>query len=429
MSADIRGNATASVSGDELTPGEHLRAEIERLGLDQVAVSQATGVSRQTINNIVNGRQPISRAMAGKLGRLTGRSSDYWLRGTFSRAGTARRRAKPAGESARPLGVGVLVNHQIARAVQDGIIDIDPFDEANVQPASIDLTLDDFIITTTGEKIDVTDGQVFALGAGRAVNVSTREWIALPRDYIGRVGAMTSLASLGIMTSHGFQVDPGFEGNLQFCIFNAGGRDFDLRGGMPIISLEIMPLSATPTYDEKAARHLDEARDRDKVVALFRNDDVCDSLIRDEIGRFAKVEMRGDEAEARIPELGVEFSGASEEAALAAVVRAALNGLKTVRDHPAAARDDREKYVTFFGTMADRLHLDAEQARRAVASLGLTAGHEEAPIVTLRDGSEAMLQLPTSATRISLRHLARQLREDPADLVLMLAGLRPHGSP
>ena len=427
MSADIRGNATASVSGDELTPGEHLRAEIERLGLDQVAVSQATGVSRQTINNIVNGRQPISRAMAGKLGRLTGRSSDYWLRAAFPRAGAARRRAKSTGESVRPLGVGVLVNHQIVRAVQDGIIDIDPFDETNVQPASIDLTLDDFIITTAGERIDVTDGQVFALEVGRAVNVSTKEWIALPRDYIGRVGAMTSLASLGVMTSHGFQVDPGFEGNLQFCIFNAGGRDFELRGSMPIISVEIMPLSATPTYDEKAARHLDEARDREKVVTLFRND-VCDKLIRDEVRRFAKVEMRDGEAEARIPELGVEFSGASEEAALAAVVRAALNGLKTVRDHPAAARDEREKYVTFFGAMADRLHLDGEQARRAVACLGLATGHDEAPIVTLRNGSQAMLQLPTPSTGISLRHLARQLREDPADLVLMLAGLRAYGS-
>jgi deoxycytidine triphosphate deaminase/addiction module HigA family antidote len=428
MSAAIRGNATAGVSGDELTPGEHLRTEIERLGLDQVAVSQATGVSRQSINNIVNGRQPISRAMAGKLGRLTGRSSDYWLRASFPRkSGGARGRVKSTGESARPLGVGVLVNHQIVRAVQDGIIDIDPFDEANVQPASVDLTLDDFIITTTGDKVDITAGQVFALKTGRTVNVSTKEWIALPRDYIGRVGAMASLASLGIITSHGFQVDPGFEGNLQFCIFNAGGGDFELQGGMPIISLEIMPLSATPSYEEKDTRHLNEARNREKVVTLFRND-VCDRLIRDEIRRFAKAEMRGDQTEARIPELGVEFSGASEETALAAAVQGALNGLKTLCDRPAAARDDREKYTTFFGALADRLHLDTEQARRAVACLGLTAGHGDAPIITLRDGSEAMLQLPTSATRISLRHLARQLREDPADLVLMLAGLRPYGA-
>jgi hypothetical protein len=33
-----------------LTPGAHLRAEIKRLGLDQVRIAEATGVSRQTIN-------------------------------------------------------------------------------------------------------------------------------------------------------------------------------------------------------------------------------------------------------------------------------------------------------------------------------------------------------------------------------------------
>ncbi len=423
MSAEFRGNATAGGAGDGFTPGEHLRAEIERLGLDQIAVSQATGVSRQTINNIVNGRQPISRAMAGKLGRLTGRSSDYWLRAAFAPPGAARGRAKTADESARPLGV--LVNHQIARAVKDGIVEIDPFDEANLQPASIDLTLDDFIITAAGEKIDVTAGHAFVLAAGRAVNVSTREWIALPRDYVGRVGAMTSLASRGILTSHGFQVDPGFQGNLQFCLFNAGGGDFELRDGMPIISLEIMPLCAIPTYDEKDARHLRQARDRDKVASLFRNE-VCNRLIRDEIGRFAKLDIRNGEAEARIPELGVELGDASEEAARAAVVQGALNGLKSLRAHPMAARDAREKYEGFFAALADRLHLNADETRRALAALGLAVGQEEAPIVRLRDGSEAMLQPPLAATRISLRHLAHQLREEPADLVLMLTGLAPY---
>ena len=88
MSATRRRDRAAK---DKLTPGQHLRAEIERLGLDQVVVRKATGVSRQTINNIVNDRQPISRAMAGKLGRLTGRSSDYWLRASFSIAPRAER--------------------------------------------------------------------------------------------------------------------------------------------------------------------------------------------------------------------------------------------------------------------------------------------------------------------------------------------------
>ena len=429
MSTDIRGNAAAALAiGNDLSPGEHLRAEIERLGLDQVAVSNATGVSRQSINNIVNGRQPISRAMAGKLGRLTGHSSDYWLRASFARVGGPGpdRGFSDEGEaSTRPLGVGVLVNHQIVRAVKEGIIGIDPFDEANVQLASIDLTLDEFIISTDGEKLDITDGQSFSLKSARTVNVSTKEWVQFPCDYIGRVGAMTEHAKRGLIVSHGFQIDPGFQGQLQFCLFNAGASDFELHSGMPIISLEIMPLSVTPAPDERAARHLREAGDRATVVSIFRND-VCGRLIREAVRSCAKVDMLSDRVKAKIVELDIETFDTSADAALDAATHGALSGLKTLREKPRAARDDRQKYMTFFGEIAERLYLNAEQTRRAISCLGLPTENSDALIVTLRDGKEAMLQLPSKSATISLKHLAHQLREDPFELVLMLVGLQSY---
>jgi len=428
MSAEIRVGAAADFkANDELTPGAHLRAEIVRLGLDQVAVSNATGVSRQSINNIVNGRQPISRAMAGKLGRLTGHSSDYWLRASYPRDAAAgkivgRAASEEEAPDARAFGVAVLVNHQIVRAVTDGIIDIDPFNEANVQLASIDLTLHDFVITTEGEEIDISDGQSFVLKGGRAVNVSTKESIEFPRDYIGRVGAMTSLAKIGIVISHGFQVDPGFKGALQFCAFNAGGKDFVLRGGDPIISLEIMPLSATPSDDERAAHHLRLAADRGSVISLFKAN-ACDRLIRDAIRDRANVDLVNGGAEARIPGLGIEIADGSADAALHGAVERALDGLKTLRDHPNAAQDERGKYQVFFGEIAERLYLTGEQTRQAIACLGFAIEDNNTLIATLRDGKEALLSLPTKSSKISLRHLARQLREDPAELILVLAGL------
>lgn len=422
MPADLRGNATAGTSG--LTPGEHLRAEIERLGLDQVAVSQATGVSRQSINNIVNGRQPISRAMAGKLGRLTGHSSDYWLRASFPHTTPSARAKRAIPETpSRPLGVGILVNHQIVRAVRDGVIGIDPFDEKQVQLASLDLTLDDFVLTTDGEKIDISDGQSFVLRGGHTVSVSTKEWVEFPQDYVGRVGAMASLARTGIMTSHGFQIDPGFKGNLQFCIFNAGAQNFALRGGDPIISVEVVPLSATPAPDENAARHLQDARDRDKVVALFNND-IGGRLIRDAIRSRVQLDVANDGAKATIADLNIEIIDTSADGALDEAVQGALSGLKVLRAKPHAARADHDKYVRFFGDIVERLYLTGEQAQRAIAALGLPTQSGDTLIVTLRDGAEAVVSLPTKSAKISLRHLARQLREDPLDLTLMLAGAR-----
>jgi hypothetical protein len=113
---------------------------------------------------------------------------------------------------------------------------------------------------------------------------------------------------------------------------------------------------------------------------------------------------------------------------LDAAVHSALSGLKTLRDKPNAARDDRQKYTAFFGEIAERLYLNSEQARRAISCLGLPAENSDTLIVTLRDGKEAMLQLPSKSATISLRHLAHQLRENVSELVLMLVGLQSYGA-
>lgn len=222
MSAQRRGKA--GNDRESLTPGAHLRAEIQRLGLDQVAVSKATGVSRQSINNIINGRQAISRAMAGKLGRLSGHGSDYWLAAVFSSTGKATRYA-----DARTSGTGVLVNHQIIRAVTDGVISIEPFDANNVRSASIDLTL----------------GKGLTLAPGATVTARTKERIELPRDYLGRVGAAGPLASLGIIASYALHIAPGFKDRVDFCLFNASSSSCRLRAENAVITLEIVRLGAS----------------------------------------------------------------------------------------------------------------------------------------------------------------------------------------
>jgi addiction module HigA family antidote len=223
MSADRRGKAGPDVGS--LTPGAHLRAEIRRLGLDQVAVSKATGVSRQSVNNIINGRQPISRAMAGKLGRLTGRSSDYWLSAVFSSKGATLRKVQAQLS-------GLLVNHQIIRAVRDGVIHVSPFDAGKVRSAAIDLT--------SAKGLTLAPG---AVGLAR-----TKERIALPLDYLGRIGILGRLTRACVLATHAFQLEPGFKGQIEFCLFNAGDAPLRLRAGERVLGLEIVRLSATPDY-------------------------------------------------------------------------------------------------------------------------------------------------------------------------------------
>lgn len=227
--------------GGALAPGEHLRAELERLGLNQIAVGKAAGVSRQSINNIVNGRQPISRAMAAKLGRLTGRSASYWLQETFTTAAMA---APP-----RAAAEGILVDHQIVRAVEDGIIGVVGFDLAHVRKASLDLTLG---AVTLPRGTDSVRG--VRVARGRSVRVVTGERIVLPHDHLARIGATPHLARLGAVAAHALHVDPGFDGKLEVCIFNAGDRAFVLKAGDPVLSLEIVPLTSAPGGTDRVRR-------------------------------------------------------------------------------------------------------------------------------------------------------------------------------
>jgi addiction module HigA family antidote len=231
MAAASRGKKDSDSTADRATPGAHLRAELKRLGLDQVAVSKATGVSRQSVNNIINGRQPISRAMAGKLARLTGHSSDYWLSESFGqRRSPERARAAP------------LVNHQIDRAVRNGVIAIKPFVTGHLRTASIDLTLGGEIVVN-GDKIDLSRRGHFKLEPSCALLAATAEIIELPYDYLGRFGAIDRLTAGCVILSGALQVEPGFKGTVSFVLFNAGSAPFALRLGDPIGTLEVLPLA------------------------------------------------------------------------------------------------------------------------------------------------------------------------------------------
>lgn len=216
------------------TPGEHLRAEMQRLGFDQGTLAQALGVSRQSVNNIVTDRLPISRAMAGKLARVTGRSSDYWLQEAFTLHGPTARAARPSG---------ILVRQQILRAVEDGIVGIAPFDSARVRAASLDLTLDS-IVTSAGKSIDLNAARGYRLKRGELIVARARETIHLPLDYIARLGASGRGASSFLMPLQQLQIEPGFKGRVQFSLFNAGRDEVTLHPGDEIVCIEIIALAA-----------------------------------------------------------------------------------------------------------------------------------------------------------------------------------------
>lgn len=61
-------------------PGEHLRQDyLEPLGLSVTSAARRLGVTRQTLNNVVNGRAGISPEMAIRLSKAFSGRQEVWL--------------------------------------------------------------------------------------------------------------------------------------------------------------------------------------------------------------------------------------------------------------------------------------------------------------------------------------------------------------
>ncbi len=62
-------------------PGEHLREDIlPALGKPRAEIARLLGVSRQTLYDVLNEKQPITANLALRIGKLVGGGPDIWVR-------------------------------------------------------------------------------------------------------------------------------------------------------------------------------------------------------------------------------------------------------------------------------------------------------------------------------------------------------------
>lgn len=97
--------------------------------------------------------------------------------------------------------------------------------------------------SSTVEKLD--NEQTFVVRPGQFAFILTKEKVSIPKSAIGFISIRASIKFKGLVNVSGFQVDPGFSGNLVFAVFNAGPRHINLREGQEIFSLWIADLDKT----------------------------------------------------------------------------------------------------------------------------------------------------------------------------------------
>ena len=61
-------------------PGEILREDVlPALGRPKTEIARLLGISRQTLYDILNERQPVTATMALRIGKLCGNGAEIWL--------------------------------------------------------------------------------------------------------------------------------------------------------------------------------------------------------------------------------------------------------------------------------------------------------------------------------------------------------------
>ena len=165
----------------------------------------------------------------------------------------------------------ILSDRSIREELKAGRIVIEPYDDRDIQPSSVDLHLDRLfrvfrnhqrqVIDVKRAQEDLTklvevDGDnAFILHPGEFVLGSSSERVGVPDDLVARLEGKSSLGRLGLVihSTAGF-VDAGFSGHITLELSNVATLPITLYPGMKIgqISFLKMTTSAENPYGSAA---------------------------------------------------------------------------------------------------------------------------------------------------------------------------------
>ena len=138
----------------------------------------------------------------------------------------------------------ILSDGDIDRIIKSGqAFLVSPYNDENLQPNSIDLTLGDELKTIHGKSIDLSQDS-YKLKPNEFILGSTIERVSMPLDLCGHIDGKSSIGRLGVFIENSGFVDSGFVGNITLEIYNASDKEFELIHGMPICQILFQTLTS-----------------------------------------------------------------------------------------------------------------------------------------------------------------------------------------
>ncbi len=136
----------------------------------------------------------------------------------------------------------ILSDRTIKKMLNEGVLEITPLTEQQIQPASVDIRLGDTFsvvedsskgIITLEERIQykTIKTDTYLLLPGQFVLATTMEYFSLPNHITAFVEGRSSLGRMGLFIQNAGWVDPGFRGEITLELYNANRCGIELKAG------------------------------------------------------------------------------------------------------------------------------------------------------------------------------------------------------
>ncbi|MCL2009211.1 MAG: dCTP deaminase [Synergistaceae bacterium] len=166
-------------------------------------------------------------------------------------------------------------------------LEVWPFVYSNVQPSSLDLTLDEKIkIPKAGIKINpsqgvtetqydicsISDGE-YELLPNEMILAQVHEKLKIPENYCCSVMNRSSISRLGLDVAMAGYINPGYAGQLPIIIRNNGSFSVKLLPGLRICQLVLHKVEPTPLRDYSQRKDVKYMGESDSLISKLHLDE------------------------------------------------------------------------------------------------------------------------------------------------------------
>ena len=142
----------------------------------------------------------------------------------------------------------ILSDIKIREMLQRGEIEINPLEEIQIQPASIDLRLGSHFLKLSENSVthlnlnaaplyETLEQDSIILPPHSFILATTVEYLRLPNHVTAFVEGRSSIGRMGLFIQNAGWVDPGFEGEITLELYNANNLPILLDSGRRICQL------------------------------------------------------------------------------------------------------------------------------------------------------------------------------------------------